>query len=536
MTYLHRVLGINAAGLAPARGLEPLEPRALLAADLSISASNVSNFFDKATSADRIELSVAVTNVGDQTFRASGNVEFYLSTDGTFDSGDALFATLKLPSIILHDRKVLNLSVPEPKDVNPPDGRRALPAGSYTVIARLSGVDANPDNDVAAASGTVDVNYEFGTGEGGVRVSLTIPLPDGTNVTFRINGTGSGSVRNDNGRTIVTLNAGGAGSELFITTDAKAGQTSIINGLVINDVFDRIVADRIVVDGHVIINGGVSFFSIAGLTNGSLYYAATGFGFFLFQSTEFSLGAVRDSILSTDVPIRSLSVSGWVDTNGWGDLVSAPSAISITSAGDFQPSLALTSRNANDPYSLSEADIAGKVSGSWRLASGSRRLQVGSVTPDFIASIGGAVNDFFVEGKVEGLFAAPTINHIFVGGDIRGGTILGGAQLGNDALPGGTGAAADSFAASTIADVTVRGSVINSVIAAGLSSTDNKFLNADDTFATGSSRIGQIVIYQDLVNSYFVAPSLPDTVRVRFETALMTANNRAFVSLLPFTP
>ena len=535
MSYLRRLLGLDAANLAARQGLESLEPRAMLAADLAITTTNVSNFFDKRSSADRVQLTVAISNVGDQAFRAvrGNNVEFYLSTDGTLDSGDALFATLAVPSLGIGQRKVLNLNVLEPKDVNPPGGRKALVAGNYAVIAHIPGLDSNPGNDTATANGTVGINYDFGTGEGGVRVPLTIPLPDGTSITIKINGPGAGSVRNDNWRTIVTLNAGGAGSELFITTNAKAGQTSTINGLVINDVVKRVIADKIVVNGNVTINGGLGFFSLAGLTGGALYYAATNFGFFYFQTNQFSLGNVRDAIVSTDVPINSFDVKSWIDTNGGGDLLSAPSITSLSSGGDFQPSVSISSQDSRYRLSLVNSNIKGRVSGAWRFAAGARRLQFGSVTPDFKASIAGTVDQFYVSGTDEGLFAATQINHVFITGDLRNATILSGAQLGSDVLLGGTGTAADTYAASIITDITIRGSMINSLIAAGIRSTDSTFLNVDDTFASGTSRIGKILVYKDVTNSHFVAPSIPAKVRVKYNNNLVTAGNAAFVTRLP---
>lgn len=535
MNYLRRLLGLTAPESAGRGAMEALEPRAMLAADLSLTSTNVSNFFDRRSSADRIQLNIAVTNVGTETYRNRGNVELFLSTDTTFDSDDARFATLAIPSVQVGQRRVLSVNVLEPKDVNPPSGRRALEAGTYNVIARISGLDGNAANDTVVATGTVDINYDFGTGEGGVRVPLTVPLPDGTSITLRINGTGSGSVRNDDGRTIVTLNAGGSRSELLITSNARSGQSSTINGLEINSVIKRVIADRIVVNGNVNVTGGVGFFSIGGLTSGTLLWSGTNEGFFLFSSPVVALGTVRDAIVSADVPFNSFDVRSWVDTNGGGDLLSVPSIITFSSGGDFQPSVTLTSQNDRGQFSVEKVSVRGRVSGSWRLASGVRRLEFGSATPDYTGTIGGTVEFFSVTGNFEGLIAATQINRIFVGGNIRNGRILAGAQLGNDVLLGGTGSDADSYRASVITEITVRGSVTNSLIAAGIRSTDNQFLNSDDTFATGTSRIGRIQVYREVTNSFFVAPSFPTTVRVRFNNNLPTANNPAFVTTLPIT-
>ena len=83
----------NAAG---ARAFEALEPRCLLAADLFIQEGGLTTFRD----ADQnmvIKLPVTVFNRGGGIYGGGGQIEYYLSTDRTFDGGDHLFATTPLP-------------------------------------------------------------------------------------------------------------------------------------------------------------------------------------------------------------------------------------------------------------------------------------------------------------------------------------------------------------------------------------------------------------------------------------------------------
>lgn len=527
MKLFRRLLG-STVPAASGQAFEPLESRQLLAADLTVSLGPVTNPLRGNT--DKVQAQVIITNVGDETFRASRDsvVELYLSADNTFDpTTDVRFSTLRLSSLSRGSSKRLRLDVPEPKLLNPASGP-SLPAGTYNVIARIPGLDSNPDNDVAVGEGPVNVDYNFGQ-VGRSRVQLNLPMPDGTIINVRINGAGTGSASSIDGHTFITLNSGGSRSELLISSNARGRLTTTIDGLIINDIVKNVIANKITVNGSVIINGGVGSVSLGGLTNGSLSYAATNPGFFLFQRTTFSVGALRDAVVSTDVPIAELNVTSWIDTDGFGDRLVAPSVGVINSLGDFQPSVALSSQTPRDPFSVIAVDIKGRVSGSWNLASGVRRFQVGTVTPDFKATFGGNITDLTVRSNFEGLLAVPSIAHLRINGDLRGGTILAGTVLGDDVLLGGSGSGADNYGSSSIGDVTIRGSMVNSLIAASLNPNDGIYLNGNDSF-TGTSSIGRIQIYRELVNSTFAASRLPSTVRILFNNRVPTATNPAFIS------
>lgn len=74
-------------------------------------------------------------------------------------------------------------------------------------------------------------------------------------------------------------------------------------------------------------------------------------------------------------------------------------------------------------------------------------------------------------------------------------SIFSGVNLGADDEVGGTGANADTYAAGTIGSLDVRGTVADSLIAAGIKPVDGDFLNANDTAIDGaSSGIGSIIV------------------------------------------
>jgi hypothetical protein len=73
--------------------------------------------------------------------------------------------------------------------------------------------------------------------------------------------------------------------------------------------------------------------------------------------------------------------------------------------------------------------------------------------------------------------------------------VLAGANLGTDGKLGGTGTAADTFAAASIAKFSVKGQLANAAVAAGVNPTDGAYRDTNDTVVGGTaSRIGSISV------------------------------------------
>lgn len=107
-------------------------------------------------------------------------------------------------------------------------------------------------------------------------------------------------------------------------------------------------------------------------------------------------------------------------------------------------------------------------------------------------------------GHIDGAtITASKIAALIVSKDVVDSTILAGADLGSDHALGGDN---DTFRAGSIAAVTVKGNVANSVIAAGLSTTDTVLNDDDDTIISGiASIIGKFSIGSADAQSYFAA-------------------------------
>ena len=67
--------------------------------------------------------------------------------------------------------------------------------------------------------------------------------------------------------------------------------------------------------------------------------------------------------------------------------------------------------------------------------------------------------------------------------------VLSGADLGTDGRLGGSGTAADTFAAGRITSVAVAGEIVSSVIAAGLDPVDGRFDDGDDVLVGGADSV-----------------------------------------------
>jgi hypothetical protein len=75
--------------------------------------------------------------------------------------------------------------------------------------------------------------------------------------------------------------------------------------------------------------------------------------------------------------------------------------------------------------------------------------------------------------------------------------VLSGASYGVNGKPGGTGSAADSFAAGRIGKVTVAGSLVGATFAAGVNPVNQNLLDGNDQLIGGTaSFIGPIAVKQ----------------------------------------
>jgi hypothetical protein len=120
-----------------------------------------------------------------------------------------------------------------------------------------------------------------------------------------------------------------------------------------------------------------------------------------------------------------------------------------------------------------------------------------------IVRVLGTLGSFNVKGSaIDPWFLGGSVGSITIGGDMTpfffSSFILAGTNLGDDWALGGTGTAADTFMPATIKSLTVKGSVADSLIGAGLSPAygvlDLAAIKAAPSFLFGSS-IGKVQIW-----------------------------------------
>jgi hypothetical protein len=169
--------------------------------------------------------------------------------------------------------------------------------------------------------------------------------------------------------------------------------------------------------------------------------------------------------------------------------------------------------------------VIGSIAGTANFAGGVTHLSAGNLTGTLLAAgnvatlklsaISGSVN---VTGNISVFTARGVSGTVYSGGalvksnvgiltgqviagssiqsliasSLTDATILAGANLGSDGLLGGTGAAADAFAAGTLGKLSVSGLISSSFIGAGVDPADGVFGNGNDTSA-GASVIKSIV-------------------------------------------
>jgi hypothetical protein len=230
-----------------------------------------------------------------------------------------------------------------------------------------------------------------------------------------------------------------------------------------------------------------------------------------------TLGSLIGGSITSDYPIRSLSLVEWTDANapaGSAELLTAPYVGTISARGDFAAGLAIDGTGAPAGLALRSIAIRGNALGTpWSIGGNVGTVTVtGSVLPGWQADLAGSLRSLNVRGDFSGdLVTAASITSFIVRGNVAGSTVLAGANRGADnALGGGD----DTFAAGTIRVISITGSVTTSVFAAGIDTVNNELLDGDDVLLSGG--VISVVSVGGPVdaNSRFVAETLPRRARL----------------------
>lgn len=495
---------------------ESLEQRALLASDLGVRFDETAlQLPSRFVPGDRFLAPIEVINNGPD--RAIGNVtiNFYLSTNTSFDSGDLLIRS--------YQNEPINLPryFGDPNDIGFFEADLRLPAtavpGTYFLLVRLlpnSQVgDFNSANNVAANEDATELVRKFGSFNGRTNVSMILQDPEGTLVGFSLSGGGSGEVSISPSGFVVTLTGTGNNSNVQITNSGGDG------------VYDF---------ATVTIGGSVGTFNAPNARLTGPLTATVGFGAMTFGNVigpatitvpntsgtpSFSFGDVKDLNIDSPVGIVSLSAKSWTFTDGSRDKVTAPwiGALTVTSFLDLD--LSLSGRDLSLP-ALGSVNVGNLRAATWWINGWGSGITVNNSTKNVSVTFNFRLDVLASTANLRGTFTARNIGQVNVARDLLGATIIAGAYLGADGVFGGVGANADIYRTGVLTSVVVGRNVANSTVGAGLSpGASGLFRDGDDRIIAGArSRIDGITVANVAANTTRFLAGVYGTIRIRGNT------------------
>jgi hypothetical protein len=329
------------------------------------------------TKGGKVHLSGQINNIGDAPTGGAIRIAFFLLPVGqsTPGVGDAPFATGDVDSPIeaLGVRN-FDLEGDLPADAEP---------GTYGIVALI-------DSDGVVAETNENDNTDVVSPRDVVALATFAPgaafvAADGTR--FSLRGSGSGSVA-----------PGAAGEPPSIVIDTGSGtaslsvrpprgSTSSIFDLTVTGVLTAASMPGVDIDGSVLVEGVLGSLTAGAIRDHHLISITgpdpSGAATFKLKATE-----VENLSIDSAIPIKSIKVASWKDTDATPDAITAPWVGSIRSAGDF--AAAITVSDATQKNSLGKLTAKGVLSSLIRSAG-----SIGSVTAGRLvhAQIFAAVDD-----------------------------------------------------------------------------------------------------------------------------------------------
>ncbi len=383
--------------------------------------------------------------------------------------------------VTANDDPVTTLTAATVAVANAPAHGTATPTASgsitYTPAANFIGsdtftytvADANGKTSNAATV-TVDVGVALNPSAKGGAKSVSYTDVNNTAVTIGLNrgladvyfaGTGTVAATKGTRASVSGTNLSAAEIDLSGTTaasvltiaGARNGKVSL-EGLTSTSAVGTINARSTVLAGDLTV-AGVNTLNLGGMTadNGGATTAtvnsSTG-------STAITLGTVTDASLTSAVPIRSLKVASWTNTQNGTIGVAAPSIATLKVTKDFAPSLTVTG-------AVNSATIGGSLgTGYWSVAGAVRNLSIGSTGTAWGANLG-PVNALRIRsGGLPDVVTATTLGTATITGDVTGSLTVGATRTIRVA---GALNGASIAVSGTLGQLQVTGAVGNSTIA-----------------------------------------------------------------------
>jgi len=367
-------------------------------------------------------VSVEISNSLPVPIDETVGVALYASSDDVIDAGDTLVGTANV------DLAALTGATPAAADV--PVDLSGLGPGEYYLLARVDTEDAVDEHD-EANNDSVGTPLCVGVAgeEFGGRIVGEFQDGDGTNVTVRLNGTGSAClVENAEGGTDIHITGTDARSRLMILNDHEGNARANVGTIVVEGPLASLLGRTTDLAGSLTVTGGLEFLELGDLLDGHRIEigppASAG------DTLKVVMGRVADCTFISQVPIRTLMVTDWWDTNPTvePDIITAPSLHSLVTTGDrrrglvgnFNASLELTGGTAS--LTLGEAKIAGQIiDGYWDVDGSVGRIVAGlGTTGLWTLDAEGDVGRIDTRaGGIVGCLAARSFGEVFARGTVR---------------------------------------------------------------------------------------------------------------------
>jgi len=323
---------------------------------------------------DKLRIPVTVTNSGNAPAKGKVRVNLYVTPNGLLDGDERLLGSV-VASLNLKAGGSQTISVPAVF----PQGMALGPSSSLLAQIDADNAIAELDEDNnEAVSGAVETAWKFGNLGCRKGAKLTLTDADGTVATFSLTGAGTGCIEPVGGDWSLGLVGTDMKSTVTIaTTKSKApgddGEVDLSEvGIVDSDSLGRLNAPSTNLRGPMSALGGLGTVTLgdvdaggAGITIGSAGNTCP---------VSLTLDRVTDTFLDSAQPIKSLTATEWLDTDGMLQEINAPwlgnlSIVGKTTmpkiAGDCAVNVTLSSPGVTGTgKTLSSAIVKGSVAPS----------------------------------------------------------------------------------------------------------------------------------------------------------------------------
>ncbi len=386
-------------------------------------------------SGERAVIKIKVTNQGN--FAGKGVIfnTLQLSLDGIVDSSDipvTLTGSLARANVNLLPNKFIFLT-----------GSFIVPAGvpesDYPMLVQLNAqgtlLESNTTNNTVASS-TVAAVDEFGTVAGHQNVVFTLPDADGTAVTYKLTGPGTGTVTAGDDGIDVSLDGTTLASSLLIT--GKGGDGFVeLHDLTASDAIGSVKGSTTNIAGLVTLTGGVKHLALNDIATGASIAMGPA------ASSSITLGNVSAAQISAAAGINSIVMANALDATEFSDSdvgtddpvqIVAPWIGALTCKGVFSANISLSGSGSPGGMALRSATLAGNISPStWTIGGSVGKIAVGGIDGPtesnpglWSASVTGTLKNFSDAGNFDGNLAAANFSAISIHGSLTGDILAGG--------------------------------------------------------------------------------------------------------------